>query len=95
MNKITLLVTINAHPGKGEELRRLVVALSLETRAEPGNICYRPFQTSGDKVIIVEQWQDRDALDKHNEAPHLKRFFIDSADLIADEVNEIVLAELC
>jgi quinol monooxygenase YgiN len=95
MNPITLLVTINAHPGKGEKLARLVASLSLEARAEPGNICYRSFRTSGDSVVIFEQWQDQDALDKHNEAPHLKRFFIDSADHIADEVDEIVLAELC
>jgi len=95
MNRISLLVPINALPGKGEELKKLLVNLSLKSRMEPGNVCYRPFQIADDKLIIFEQWQEQYALDRHNESNHLKKFFIDSAGIIAGEVDDIILSELC
>jgi quinol monooxygenase YgiN len=62
-----------------EDRERLVVAgreMQEKTRAEDGCISYGFFTAIEDRnqFVVVEEWTDRAALDRHFQTPHLQEF---------------------
>lgn len=66
---IRLIITINAAPGKGNDVSREMNARCFDVRAEPGCEQYELFQSTSDpdKLVLLEQWHDQATLDAHAE----------------------------
>ena len=64
---IRLLVTFRAAPGRGAELAQFYRTRCAEAREEPGCEQFEAFQSvdDPDKVILLERWKDKAALEVH------------------------------
>jgi quinol monooxygenase YgiN len=64
---LRLIVTINAAPGKGTELAHAYRGRCAEVMAEAGCEQFEVFQSvvNPDKLVILERWADKAALDAH------------------------------
>ena len=76
-NMIVLNVTYKCKPGMREKFLEAIKAEGIDAacRAEAGNIkydYYRPVDGS-DELLLVEKWQDADALAEHGKQPHFAR----------------------
>lgn len=62
-----------AAPGRGDELRELLVPLVEPTLTEDGCLGYRLHQdvSQADHFVFVEEWRDDASLAVHLEQPHL------------------------
>ena len=88
---IVLNVTYKCRPGMREAFLEAIRAEGLDeaSRAEAGNLkydYYLPFG-GGDELLLVEKWQDADALAAHGKQPHFLRL----GALKAEYVNETVI----
>ena len=88
---IVLNVTYKCRPGMREALLEAIRAEGIDeaSRAEAGNLkydYYLPFG-GGDELLLVEKWQDADALAAHGRQPHFLRL----GALKAEYVNETVI----
>ncbi len=73
---IVVAAHITLKPGKKEEFWKLAQECIATTRTENGCISYTLFASmeSEDKLVFLEEWETRAALDAHLQAPHLKAF---------------------
>lgn len=88
---IVLNVTYKCRPGMREAFLEAIRAEGIDeaSRAEAGNLkydYYLPFG-GGDELLLVEKWQDADALAAHGKQPHFLRL----GALKAEYVNETVI----
>ena len=91
---IVLNVTYKCRPGMREAFLEAIRAEGLDeaSRAEAGNLkydYYLPFG-GGDELLLVEKWQDADALAAHGRQPHFLRL----GALKAEYVNETVIEKI-
>ncbi|MGE0419843.1 MAG: putative quinol monooxygenase [Acetobacteraceae bacterium] len=65
--QVRLVVTINAEPGKGNELAAVFRERCAEVMQEPGCEQFEVFQSvlNPDKLALLELWKDQAALDVH------------------------------
>jgi quinol monooxygenase YgiN len=72
---LTILASFRARPGRRDEVRDALVAMIEPSLAEPGCLAYCPYLDAVDpeRIILVERWVDRAALDDHFATPHFKR----------------------
>lgn len=74
---IVLNVTYKCRPGMGEKFIAAINAegIGAACRAEAGNIAYDYYYPAdgGDEVLLVEKWQDAEALAVHSRQPHFAR----------------------
>jgi quinol monooxygenase YgiN len=75
-NPFAFIVDIHAKPEHRQQVREILANLERESVKEPGNIAYIVHQVDNDPdhFIIYEKWQDRAALDFHNEQDYLISF---------------------
>jgi len=87
-NYVTVIAEMTAHPGKEDELERLLVALVGQTRKEEGCIQYdlHLADDSSGRFVIVENWTTAEALYNHSKSAHIVAFREASADLRTDPV---------
>ena len=80
---IRLIITIDAAQGKGDELGEALKGRCEEVVREPGCEQFEVFRslTDPDKLVLLEHWQDKAALDVHARANAQRTPF--STDLIA------------
>jgi quinol monooxygenase YgiN len=82
---IYVLAVITAKPGQREDILKAFHANSPTVRAEAGCIEYRatidaenapPMQTpyGDDTFVVVEKWEDMEALKAHAAAPHMAAY---------------------
>lgn len=88
---IVLNVTYKTKPGMREAFLEAIRAEGIDeaSRAEAGNLkydYYLPFG-GGDELLLVEKWQDADALAAHGRQPHFLRL----GALKAEYVNETAI----
>lgn len=64
---VRLVVTIDAVPGKGDELARAYAARCAEVVREPGCEQFEIFRSvvDPDRFALLERWRDQAALDQH------------------------------
>jgi quinol monooxygenase YgiN len=91
---VHVLAMITAKPGRRDELLELFRANVPAVRAERGCIEYgAAFDADGfdgfqaplgaDAFVVIEKWEDGDALRAHAAAPHMKAYGAASKELIA------------
>jgi len=64
---VRLVISMQAKPGKGGELLKVMEARCVETRREPGCEQFEVFQSGHDldHLCLLELWADQAALDVH------------------------------
>lgn len=74
---LTAVTFITGKAGKGEELKKELLALTAPTRAEPGNLRYDLYQSpeKQNQFMRLEVWRNPQALEEHKGLPHLKESF--------------------
>lgn len=89
---IIVIARLTVKPDKKQELFGFAQALIAATRQEAGCISYTlledPFDAA--KCAFVEEWENKQALERHFTTPHMKQWRQESADLLADK-TEITL----
>ncbi len=101
---IHVVAVITAKPGQREKILEAARDNLAAVRAEKGCIEYGPvvdaefgaFQTplGPDTFMVIEKWQDADALKAHAAAPHMAAFGAKVKDMIAKRaVHVLTVAE--
>jgi beta-alanine degradation protein BauB len=74
---LTAVTFIQGQPGKDDEVKRELLALTAPTRAEPGALGYDLYQSMDRprRFMRIEVWRDAQALEDHKATPHLKASF--------------------
>ena len=89
---IVLNVTYKCKPDKREEFLKMIMAEGIDaaSRAEAGNIKYDYYRSVNDcdELLLVEKWQDAEALTMHGKQPHFARLGEIKAEFIKDTVIE-------
>ena len=67
---------VRCDPERRDELVALLQRMQDDSRREQGCLRYGFFAAveDEDSFIAVEEWEDREALDRHFEQPHLREF---------------------
>ena len=89
---IVLNVTYKCKQGRKDAfLKRLLTeGIGEACRAEEGNIqydYYLPVQ-GGDELLLVEKWQDADALARHGGQPHMEKLRAFKAEYVEETIAE-------
>jgi quinol monooxygenase YgiN len=98
---ILVIAVITTKPGKRAAVLEQVRETAPAVRAEKGCIEYGPavdadglgsFQTKlgPDTYLVVEKWDNTDALRAHAAAPHMASFAAKTRDLIASRVIHVL-----
>ncbi|GAA4239167.1 putative quinol monooxygenase [Actinomadura meridiana] len=83
-NTLTIVASFSAKPGQEQRLRDELNAMIAPSLAEEGCLGYQPYvdPNRADRMVIVEEWADGDALDHHFSLPHFKH--------VAEVLDEIL-----
>ena len=86
---------VRCDPEKREELVALLERMQNDSRREEGCIRYGFFAAVEDEhsFIAVEEWQDREALDRHFAEPHLHEFSARLLELVSER-PEVAIHEI-
>jgi quinol monooxygenase YgiN len=85
MPEVTVVVLFTAKPGRGDQAEAAVRGVAGPTHAEEGCVLYAAHRVEGDpdRLVLIERWTSREALDEHLASAHLLAFRDESADLWA------------
>lgn len=83
---VTAIARLQARPGLEAAVRTQALALVAPTRAEPGNISYRPYEdpAAPGAWIVLEEWADAESWQAHLASPHLAEALSRTAALLAE-----------
>jgi quinol monooxygenase YgiN len=86
---------VRCDPEQRDELVALMRKMQDESRCEGGCLRYGFFAAVEDPLsfVAVEEWADRDALDRHFAEPHLQEFAQGLLDLV-DSPPEVAIHEV-
>ncbi|WP_327150119.1 putative quinol monooxygenase [Nocardia sp. NBC_01329] len=89
MSTLVLNVRFTAQPGRGEEMREVLLAMIEPTLAEAGCVGYELFFHPADptRAVLIEEWADRAALISHFETPHLTACIAAMDDILAEPLQ--------
>lgn len=67
---------IKADPNQRQTFLEQIQQLITHSKAEQGNISYHLYEdaTQSNSFVMVEEWQDRDAVKAHEETVHFQAF---------------------
>ncbi len=89
---IVLNVTYKCKPEMREEFLEMIMAegIDAECRREPGNIKYDYYRAADDcdELLLIEKWQDAEALAAHSRQPHFARLGELKADFVTETIVE-------
>ncbi|MBO0439241.1 putative quinol monooxygenase [Candidatus Enterococcus ikei] len=73
---VTINVFLQVRPEKRAAYIAFVTELVTASQQDEGCLSYDHFEnvSQQNQFVIVENWQDRLMVDRHNETPHLKKF---------------------
>ena len=85
--KLSVLAHVYAKAEALEKVKRECLALVAPSRAEEGCLNYDLHQSIEDETLFVfyENWESREALEKHLEMPHSLRFDERTGGMLAQE----------
>jgi quinol monooxygenase YgiN len=74
-SNVKTVAVLTAHPGKSSDLRALLVALTVPSRLEPGNLRYDLWidQREAGRFVLDELYFDA-ALAAHRASPHFQDY---------------------
>jgi quinol monooxygenase YgiN len=86
---------VRCHSDVRDELVGLLVGMQDESRREDGCLRYGFFAAVEDPLsfVAVEEWRDREALDRHFAQPHLHEFSRRLLDLVSER-PEVAIHEV-
>jgi quinol monooxygenase YgiN len=86
MPEVVVVVLSRAVPGRVEDGLAAFSALAEVTHTEEGCLLYALHREPADpdRIVLVERWASREALDEHLGSPHLLAFRSDSHDIWAE-----------
>jgi len=98
---IRVVAVITANPGRRDELFAAFQGNAPKVRAERGCVEYRPFidaegfgtrqaKMGSDALVILEEWEDAEALKAHMTAPHMIAYAERTKDLVAGRAIHIL-----
>ncbi len=96
---VVVVVRISSTPEKREELLRRVRGMVGPSRAEEGCLSYRFYEDieNENDFTFVEEWESREALDRHFQTPHFADFMQALPELIAGapdlKIHEVASTE--
>ncbi|MFF2554339.1 putative quinol monooxygenase [Nocardia sp. NPDC058058] len=87
---VTAISTLQARPGKEEQVHAQALSLIEPSLAEPGCLGYQPYQhpTQPGSWVVIETWDSRAAFEAHLRSPHLQQAFAAGAELLAGPPRE-------
>jgi quinol monooxygenase YgiN len=93
MSEVVVVAVMTAAEGKGAEVEGLIRSLIPPTHAEDGCITFAMHRDLADphRLVLVERWTSRDALDRHLAAEHLSAFRAAVAPLCAAPAQVAVM----
>ena len=82
---LIVMASIRAQPAHADALQRVMTALALRSRHEPGCSAYRVFRGSDDPHVFVtcEQWASAADEQRHLASAHVAEAFAAAAPLLA------------
>ncbi|QHG75049.1 antibiotic biosynthesis monooxygenase (plasmid) [Ensifer adhaerens] len=82
MANVHILAILYSKPGKEEDLRRDLTTICNASSREDGNIRYELHEDANDqrRFVIIEQWNDAAAQEKHHNQSNHIRLFHDNGD---------------
>jgi quinol monooxygenase YgiN len=86
---------VRCDPGRREELVALLRRMQDDSRREDGCLRYGFFAAVEDEhsFVAVEEWADRDALDRHFDQPHLADFASSLLEIVSER-PEVAIHEI-
>jgi quinol monooxygenase YgiN len=80
---VKIVAVLVAKPGRAEELRALLDAMVVASRAEPGNLQYDLWRDHADagRFVLMELYTDDAAVAAHRASPHFKNYLAKINDL--------------
>ena len=83
MSEVVVVVLARAKPGRGDEAAAAFQEVAVPTHAEEGCLLYALHRVASDpeRIVLVERWASREALDQHLATPHLLAFRENSHDV--------------
>ena len=86
---VTVIARLKAKPGAQARVRQELMGLLTPTRSEKGCINYDLHQSQADDSLFMfhENWASQEDLDRHLQAPHLKRWRQLAAELLAEPLD--------
>lgn len=89
---IVIVATIVAKENKSAYLKEELTKLVEPTLAENGNLGYQMHQDleNSNKFVVVEEWNDTQAIHEHLMTAHIKQYTIDTKENQAIESFEYV-----
>ena len=83
---LKLLVNYTIHPGQREAFLQKVAAIRPQILAEEGCVQYEycPSASDENKIILVEQWDSREAQKVHLDQPHMAGIYAAEKEHVAD-----------
>ncbi len=89
---IVLNVTYQCRPGMRDRFLEQITAEGIDaaSRGEKGNIRYDYYLpiVENDDLLLVEKWQDADALTEHGHQPHYARLKEIKAEYVTETIIE-------
>jgi quinol monooxygenase YgiN len=81
--------TIPVKPEQREQARQLVLWMAEETGKEAGCLTYRFYSDLADPntFFIFEEWESEEALQRHFQSEHMKKFQQQAPNLLAGRAN--------
>ncbi|GAB4348243.1 MAG: putative quinol monooxygenase [Oricola sp.] len=92
---IYVVATLTIKPDSLAALREAAMPCIEATREEPGCVFYdmHASVSNSNRVVFVERWKSREALENHFKMPHMKAWRAASAPLIESRTVEIIHPE--
>ncbi|CCB86189.1 MULTISPECIES: putative quinol monooxygenase [Parachlamydia] len=93
---LTVIAKITAKSGKVAELKKVLISVRVPTLEEAGCKNYDLYQSHEDPNIFFfyENWESKEALDKHLKSPHLSAFKTQTDPLLVKPIEMHLLHEV-
>ncbi len=93
MPEVVVVVLSRTTPGRVEDGLAAFAGLAAETHTEEGCLAFALHRAPDDpdRIVLVERWASRAALDAHLATPHLAAFRRESAEIWAEPATIMVL----
>ena len=88
-NEVTVVVRIKAKAGSEDRVRQELRNILAPTRVEKGCINFDMHQSPDDESLFLfhENWESEDDLNRHLEAPHIRRWLGLADELLAEPME--------
>ena len=93
---VQVVALVVARAGQADALVQAIETITAATLGEAGCLSYVPHRDLQDpnRFVFIEHWASQEALDAHNQTPHLQAFAATIGPLLAAPLQVLVLQPL-